>query len=221
MNRRAVILIVVLVPVALVAVGCHDKCRQQLAGAEQQYIVKHQELQQNLADSEIDKGRLMSQLNDRDAQLSTANAEIASLTAKLAGMPTAPEGWQTTISGAKLTLASDILFAPGRATLSQRGAARLSRVASTIKATYPDAIVRVYGFTDNDPIKKSAKFWKDNLDLSANRAMAVTRQLRKLGIAAENIETISMGATHFVAPNQTAAGKAKNRRVEIVVIKQE
>ena len=78
--------------------------------------------------------------------------------------------------------------------------------------------MRVYGYTDSDPIKRSARLWKDNLDLSANRAMAVTRELRKLGIPAESIETVAMGATRSVAPNRTKADKAKNRRVEIVVV---
>ena len=48
----------------------------------------------------------------------------------------------------------------------------------------------------------------------------MTRELRRLGIPAKTIETIAMGATHFISANTTAAGKAKNRRVEIVVLKQ-
>ena len=49
--------------------------------------------------------------------------------------------------------------------------------------------------------------------------MAVTRYLIDKGVAADNIETITVGATHPVATNSTAAGKAQNRRVEIVAIR--
>lgn len=222
MNRLAVVLTVALLPAALVVVGCQDKCKQELAAVSQDYNdlrLKHQALQKELSDSEAERGRLLSQADDQSKRLTATNAEIAGLKAKQTAGP-AGEDWQTTATGAKITLAGDILFPAGKATLSQGGAARISQVASTIKATYPGAMVRVYGFTDNDPIKKSAKFWKDNLDLSSNRAMAVTRQLQTLGISAESMETIGMGATHFVSSNATAAGKAKNRRVEIVVVKQ-
>jgi len=79
--------------------------------------------------------------------------------------------------------------------------------------------VRVMGYSDSDPIVKTKKLWKDNLDLSANRAMEVTRYLWSRGIPAERIETVGMGSTHFVQPNKTKAGKAANRRVEIHVVK--
>jgi outer membrane protein OmpA-like peptidoglycan-associated protein len=45
----------------------------------------------------------------------------------------------------------------------------------------------------------------------------VARELWRLGVAPEKIETVAMGATNFVASNKTPAGKAENRRVEIVV----
>lgn len=117
----------------------------------------------------------------------------------------------------RVTLAADVLFNAGRATLSKPGVTRLRGIVAQIKSQHPNATVHVYGYTDSDPIKRSAKLWKDNLDLSANRAMAVSRQLWQLGIAPEKIETIAMGATNFVASNKTAADKAKNRRVEIAV----
>ena len=116
------------------------------------------------------------------------------------------------------TLESDILFASGSATLTAAGQKALSEVAAKIKADYPGRIVRIYGHTDSDPIVKSKKLWADNLDLSANRAMAVARYMIDRGIPAERVEPVAMGATRPVASNDTKAGKARNRRVEIVVI---
>lgn len=209
----------------LIITGCDKQCKKDLAGLKHLYNelqIKNQDLQKRLEDCREKNSHLVTQLADKTTQLEEAQAELSALKAskvkKVTEAPL-PKGWQRTSTGAKITLASDILFAPGRATLSRQGKARLRQIAATIKRTYPNSTVRVYGFTDSDPIKKSKKLWTDNLDLSANRAMAVVRLLRKLGIPAENLEAIGMGATHFVASNATPAGKARNRRVEIVVIK--
>ena len=119
----------------------------------------------------------------------------------------------------RVILGSDILFASGQATLTTAGKKAIDEIAKDLTSRYAGQLVRVYGYTDSDPIKRSKKLWKDNLDLSANRAMAVPRYLISRGIKADRIETIAMGATHYVAANSTKAAKAKNRRVEIFVIK--
>ena len=116
------------------------------------------------------------------------------------------------------TVGSDVLFSSGRATLTTGGRNALVAVASKIKTSFPGNIVRVYGHTDSDPIVKSKKLWADNLDLSANRAMAVTRYLISKGVARSKIETVGMGASRPITSNKTKAGKAKNRRVEIIVV---
>jgi chemotaxis protein MotB len=216
MNRLAVMLTIVLVPAFLATVGCQNQAQKDLAGLTQRYnklSEANKALQEDLQASNAENGRLMAQLNDREAKLLAARAESADLKKRPALPPPGPVS-------AKFTLASDIVFAPGKATLSRQGSAKLQEIARMIKGKYPNDTVRVYGYTDSDPIKKSAKYWQDNLDLSANRAMAVTRRLQKLGISAESIETIGMGASRFVAPNTSRAGKAKNRRVEIVMVQQ-
>jgi len=233
MNRLSVLSTAVLLAVGLASAGCCDKEKKELLAFQQrcdELQLKNQQLQADFAASESKNADLLIQIEGKDASLSATRSELAAAKTKLAGLeagagngrsrPTAPTGWQETATGAKLTLTSDVLFGAGRATLSDSGLAQIGKAAATIKATYPAAIVRVYGFTDSDPINKSASLWTDNLDLSANRAMAVSRQLIKLGISAESIESIGMGATHFVASNSTSEGKAKNRRVEIVVVTQ-
>ena len=217
MNRLAGALTVVLLVASLASVGCENKYKQQLEAVQQQYNdlqLKNQDLQKSLAEGDAERGRIQTQLSAKDQQLTSARMEIASLKQELdqPGPPPPPP------PVAKFTLASDIVFSAGKATLSTAGTARIRQIAATIRGKHPGTTVRVYGYTDSDPIKRSARLWKDNLDLSANRAMAVTRELRKLGISAENIETVAMGATRSVAPNRTAGGKAKNRRVEIVVV---
>ena len=223
MKRLTALSIAVLLVTSLASVGCNDQLKKDYAELQQQYgslQMVHQQTQRDLASAEAKNGELLSQIQSKDVQLVKAKDDLAK--ARMANPPvvgpTPPAGWQETATGAKLTLASDLLFSSGRATLSRGGASKIRQAASAIKSTYPKSIIRVYGFTDSDPIKKSARLWKDNLDLSANRAMAVSRELQKLGVPADGIETIAMGATHFIASNSTAAGKAKNRRVEIVVV---
>ena len=220
MNRLTTFLAAVLLAANLANLGCADKVKKELAQVKSDYnqlTLKHQNLQKDLATSEAKNVDLESQLNSKDAELAAANSELASLKARAGTTTATPARLQPPKATMRVTLAADVLFSAGRATLTSAGVARLRGIAARIKTQHPNATVHVYGYTDSDRISKSAKLWKDNLDLSANRAMAVSRKLRDLNIAPEKIETIAMGATHFVASNKTAAGKAKNRRVEIAV----
>ncbi|MCD4699960.1 MAG: OmpA family protein [Phycisphaerae bacterium] len=224
MNRTTILLVFVIVAGGVAVTGCNDNCQQELTALKHQYNdlqLEKGDLQKSLTASQNKNDELLTLLASKDSELDTAKAEIAGLKSvpKPAPKSPVPAGWQETATGAKVTLASDILFAAGRARLSKQGTARLGQIVVTIKATYPDSIVRVYGFTDTDPIKKTKKLWADNLDLSSNRAMAVVRLLQKSGIQAGKLEAIGMGETHPVASNKTREDKARNRRVEIVVVK--
>lgn len=223
MSRLTAFTIAAILVAGLAVTGCNDQTKKELTALKHQYNdlqLDKAEVQKALEKSRKENNDLMNLLDSKDNELNTARAEIAELkNVKPEKRPPVPPGWQETATGAKVTLASDILFSAGRASLSKQGKTRLRQIAATIKVTYPDSIVRVYGFTDSDPIKKSKKLWADNLDLSSNRAMAVVRLLRSLGIESGKLEAIGMGATHFVAPNTTTAGKTRNRRVEIVVVK--
>lgn len=221
---KAVTLLSMLVWVALAA-GCCKKEKEQIFQLESRYAdldARHKDLQVRLvaADRQADEISLQNKLD-----LDQKDAEIARLETELAAKPgpkKAPaEGWQATPLGDMITVGSDILFASGRAMLTKSGMARLERVAADIRREYPGLRVRVYGHTDSDPIKKTRRLWQDNLDLSANRAMAVARYLiRKGGVPARLIECVAMGEHHPVTANR-GTGKAKNRRVEIVVVKKE
>ena len=87
---------------------------------------------------------------------------------------------------------------------------QLSNVAAILKA-YPSASAKIGGYTDN--VGDSAA----NLQLSQMRAEAVRDQLQKLGIDAKQLTAEGYGDQHPVADNNTAEGRAKNRRVAILV----
>ena len=114
-----------------------------------------------------------------------------------------------------VTLPNAILFDAGKATLKGATSKELDHIYSVLKAKYPGRHIEVAGHTDSDPIKKSN--WKDNLELSSQRAMAVARYLKEKGIAENKISATGYGEGRPIASNSTAEGKQKNRRVEIVV----
>jgi len=114
-----------------------------------------------------------------------------------------------------VTLPNAILFSPGKASLKKASVAELDHVRSVLRQRYQSRNIDVVGHTDSDPIKKSK--WKDNWELSAERALTVLRYMTKQGIKAERIRAVASGASRPIASNSTSSGKAKNRRVEIVV----
>ena len=114
-----------------------------------------------------------------------------------------------------VTLQEAILFASGSAVLKNPSLSKLNEIISVLKQRYSDNPIDVVGHTDSDPIKKSK--WKDNWELSAQRALAVVRYLNTHGIGAKKLRAAGCGSARPVVSNSTKSGKAQNRRVQIVV----
>jgi chemotaxis protein MotB len=107
-------------------------------------------------------------------------------------------------------VAGDVLFDPGSTTLKGGSKQTLDGVASAIQAQYPGHIIRVEGYTDTDPIRKSK--WETNERLSGERAMSVEKYLVSRGIDNNRIYFAGFG------PSRQQATKNKSRRVEIVIL---
>jgi chemotaxis protein MotB len=116
-----------------------------------------------------------------------------------------------------VTLPNALLFDSGKVELKKTTIAELDKVSSVLKQKYSSKQVDVVGHTDTDPINKTKDLWKDNWELSAQRALAVVRYLEGHGIDDKLIRAVGCGEARPVDSNASAAGKAKNRRVEIVV----
>jgi len=114
-----------------------------------------------------------------------------------------------------VTLQNTVLFSSGQATLKKTTISELDRIRTVLKDRYRGMQVDVVGHTDSDPIKKSK--WKDNWQLSAERALSVLRYLNSKGISSDQIRAVAAGSSRPVASNKSVSGKAQNRRVEIVV----
>ncbi len=112
-----------------------------------------------------------------------------------------------------LVVKDDVLFAPGSARLRATGRTVLSHIADLLgRDSYP---VSVQGYTDNTPIHTDR--FPSNWELSTARATVVTRFLIGHGIASDRLSAVGYGATRPRASNATAAGRARNRRVSLVV----
>jgi len=116
-----------------------------------------------------------------------------------------------------VTLPDDILFDSGKAELKATSKATLDKIAGVIKRDYAGKEIQVIGHTDNDPIRKSG--WKDNWELSAQRALAVVRYLASQGVPEKQVTAAGRGQFMPRDSNATAAGKSRNRRVQIVILK--
>lgn len=122
---------------------------------------------------------------------------------------------RNTSAGVAIALSERVLFQSGQADVEPRGRPVLRRVAEAV-AGLPGKI-RVEGHTDNQPIRHSS--FSSNYDLSLARAHSVARFLVETGgLAAPRLTAIGFGAARPVAPNHTAAQRAANRRVEIIVL---
>ena len=113
--------------------------------------------------------------------------------------------------GTIITLAGGIPFATGKADLKPVAVDRLKIVAETLKGTQRTILVE--GHTDSTGTPEK------NLTLSQARAETVRKYLVADGIPDGQIRAVGVGQERPVADNKTSAGRAKNRRVEVVLEK--
>ncbi|MHB1837101.1 MAG: flagellar motor protein MotB [Solirubrobacteraceae bacterium] len=111
-------------------------------------------------------------------------------------------------------LTDKLLFSSGQATLEPPGLPLLIEIAHLLNVDQRHPIT-VEGFTDNQPIH-TAQF-PSNWELSTDRATTVVRFLIAHGIAEPRLSAAGYADLHPVASNATAAGRARNRRVDIVL----
>ena len=114
-----------------------------------------------------------------------------------------------------------ILFDSGQAEIRPEGLGVLKRVVE-ILMTVTDKVIRVEGHTDSIPIAGTlAKRYPTNWELSAARALNVTRYLEKEGIDPALLSAIAFGEHQPIAENSTPEGRAKNRRIAIILLPKE
>ena len=122
------------------------------------------------------------------------------------------------LQAVKVTFDSGILFNTSSSALSSNATASLAKFASTVLNANKDMNVDIKGYTDNTGWKNStaAESVQKNINLSQERANAVSNYLQQCGVSSTQIASVQgLGESDPVADNSTDTGRAQNRRVEI------
>ena len=124
------------------------------------------------------------------------------------------------VVGDRFIFQSEVIFATGQANVSAAGKEQLADIASAlreIEKSIPENIpwiLQIEGHTDSDPIANSSIF-RDNWDLSTERALSVVRFLRSEGISANRLAAAGYGEFQPIDSGNSAASKQRNRRIEL------
>ena len=114
----------------------------------------------------------------------------------------------------KPMLVATVNFGSGRTGLSSKDQESLDGIVDQLMAS--DAKIKVVGHADGTPVLRGSH--RSNWDLSQSRANSVAKYLKSKGIDADRIEAVGMAHTKPIAPQNTAAGRAMNRRVEVILL---
>ena len=177
-------------------------------------------LSHQLTNSRADVLRLEAELERHGGGLSPTPGGPAALEPVRAALARALSGSGATVAarGDRIVIAMPSAFPSGQATLTAEGQALLRRIAAAVNAHCSGWQVAVAGHTDSTPIGRAARLYPTNWHLSGFRALAAMDYLnRSCGIPANTLHFRGYGQHHPVGTNATADGRARNRRLEIIL----
>ena len=157
--------------------------------------------------------KLQAEVQQRQAETQRREALEKALAGPLAA------GRVTLVNG-RIGISGSVLFAFNSADLQPEGRQVLKSLAAPVGAYLRarDEVLMVSGFTDDRQMrqtKENNRPFADNWELSAQRALTVTRALIEEGIPSSSVFAAAFGSEQAVASNADAEGRAKNRRVEM------
>jgi flagellar motor protein MotB len=160
---------------------------------------------------------LSSKLNDEARQRQMEEQRRKSLEQALAGPLAA--GRVTLVNG-RIGISGSVLFAVNSDQLQPEGRDVLRSLAGPLSAYLKthNEILMVSGFADDRQVRSGNQRFADNWELSAERALTVTRAFIDEGIPASSIFAAAFGSEQPVSSNADDEGRAKNRRVEIAAV---
>ncbi len=152
----------------------------------------------------------------------TANNSLANSPAgfNIAGATVVPDG-----NSIRIRMSADQMFAPGTAQLNPAAATMLDQVANTLMRQFPRQRVAIEAHSDNASSTFNAPGSFNAAgsvnQISSAQAQAVMDQLvRRNGVPAQQLFVVAQGPNQPIADNQTPAGRAENRRIEVVIYPQ-
>jgi flagellar motor protein MotB len=125
-----------------------------------------------------------------------------------------------TLYDGRIGISGSVLFSLNSDRLQPQGRALLTTLVGPLQVYLGqrDELLMVSGFTDNLPIQKGNSRFADNWELSAQRALTVTRVLIEEGMPPDMVFAAAFGAQQPVAPNVHNEGRSQNRRVEMAPV---
>jgi len=168
---------------------------------------------------ETEKGQLAERVSQDQQTIEELTKQLEAIKSNPsdAGFGNLPVSVDTGAGTITVTVSDALLFDSGKATLKSVTIRELDQVITALKQKYAGKKIIVVGHTDSDPIQRTKDLWKDNWELSTERGLSVTRYLIEHGIPGAAIMAAGCGEARPLGSNNNSAGKAKNRRVEIVV----
>jgi len=163
-----------------------------------------------LATEEAQQARRLAESRASEAEFARREADLAS--EQISSLTRQLENLQLrqTESGVVVTL-GDVLFASGQTSLVEGALSSLEEVVDLLQ-TEPDKKIRVEGHTD------ASGEAEENVQLSKLRADAVRQALIDLGVAEDRITSAGMGEDFPIASNEDQEGRARNRRVDVILL---
>src|SRR3990172_5761842 len=193
--------------IVAVGTGCGElkKLRQE-----------NQHLNEQLSGLQQENAELSSKASRNENELNRLENSRRDLEAKLKGTGATVRIKNGAVS---VLLPGAVLFDPGQTTLRPQSKATLKKIAGVLKTAASGEIVRIEGHTDSDPISKQKDKYKSNWELSAARSAAVLHYMvEECGVSPTRVYIAGFGQFQPMADNKSKTGKARNRRVEFVIV---
>ena len=125
-----------------------------------------------------------------------------------------------TVDNGRIGISGSVLFAVNSDQLRPEGRQLLKSLVHPLRVYLGERneLLMVSGFTDDKPVSEGNKRFADNLELSAQRALSVTRSLVEEGMPSSQVFSAAFGPEQPVASNASEQGRALNRRVEMAPV---
>ena len=124
---------------------------------------------------------------------------------------------EVTERGLVIKLLGNIVFESSTAGIKKDSYKTLAEIGNLIKTKFPNHLIRVEGHTDSSPMSSSV--YPSNWELSSARSAAIVRHLINFGISKDRFSALGYADSRPVQSNNTEAGRKANRRVEIVILR--
>ena len=168
-------------------------------------------------------GVLLSQIdlvNNLQSEIAKRQQEEARRMALEKALAVPLASGRVTLNNGRIGISGSVLFDLNSDQLRPEGEQLLKALVPPLQVYLGerDEMLMVSGFTDNVPVPRSNTQFQDNLELSAQRALTVTRTLVREGMPRSRVFSAAFGAEQPVASNADEKGRALNRRVEMAPV---